>query len=306
MKNIDRIIFGDNQFLGINHMSQEKAQQLTERFHNLDSIIKVYNYAYDAGIRAIMLNSHTRANEICDYFRENSSHFKDVSWYPSIPYPYKYANLIAEKGIVPTINEVLFKNNSAKNILGVIVDGGVAVMTKDAVRLMKMLVDTELRIFKGLFIKVAFLQNIITDLMLGYGVKEVFYEYCQHIHRRYNAIPGLITQNMPLLKSKLEEWAITEVVICTSFNKIGYLMSPDVKSYIDTAARNDPHQYQLMAMSTLASGAIPPEEAYDFINAQKIQSVVFGASTPMHINETLNLLTKHSLDHEKVDFHEMM
>ena len=48
--------------------------------------------------------------------------------------------------------------------------------------------------------------------------------------------------------------------------------------------------YQLMAMSTLASGAIKAKEAYDFINQQNIQSVVFGASSKIHIEETLKLI----------------
>ena len=30
MEKFDRIIFGDNQFFGINHMSQEKAQSLAD------------------------------------------------------------------------------------------------------------------------------------------------------------------------------------------------------------------------------------------------------------------------------------
>ena len=29
---LDRIIFGDNQFFGINHMSEEKARDLGEKF----------------------------------------------------------------------------------------------------------------------------------------------------------------------------------------------------------------------------------------------------------------------------------
>jgi len=103
-------------------------------------------------------------------------------------------------------------------------------------------------------------------------------------------MPGLVTQNMPYLKSKLEEWGITEVVICSSFNKIGYLMSPDRDSYINSANDNDPSKYQLMAMSTLASGAIPAKEAYAFINQQNVQSVVFGASSKGHIEETLKLI----------------
>ena len=153
-----------------------------------------------------------------------------------------------------------------------------------------MLIDVEMKIFKGLEVKVIFLQNIITDLILGYGVKAVFEEYCEHIRNKYNALPGLITQNMPYLLDKLREWEIKEVVICSSFNKIGYLMSPDVSSYIGSANTNNPQEYQLMAMSTLASGAIPAKEAYEFINRQKIQSVVFGASSRSHIEETVNLI----------------
>lgn len=290
MKEIDRIIFGDNQFFGINHMSQEKAQKLAEQFYNIKNIFKVYHLAYEAGIRAFMLNSHARAYDICKYFRENESQFEGVSWYPSLPYAYKYSNLVAEKGIMPAIKEVLFKDNTAGGALGMIAKGGVAVFSKDAIKLMHMLVDVELRAFRGMNIKVAFLQNIVTDLMLGYGIKEVFYEFCEHIRKKYNALPGLITQNMPYLKSKLEEWGITEVVICSSFNKIGYLMSPDRDSYINAANNNDGSKYQLIAMSTMASGAIPAQEAYEFINKQRIQSVVFGASSKEHIVDTLKLI----------------
>jgi hypothetical protein len=67
-------------------------------------------------------------------------------------------------------------------------------------------------------------------------------------------------------------------------------MSPDRDSYINAANSNDSSKYQLIAMSTLASGAIPAKEAYEFINKQNIQSLVFGASTKKHIEETLNYI----------------
>lgn len=290
MQQIDKIIFGDNQFFGINHMSQEKAQQLAERFFDINNIYRIYDTAFEAGVKAVMLNSNDRAREICEHFKSNKNKYKEINWYPSIPYPHKYANLVAEKGILPAINEVLFKDNSAMGVLGMMAKGGMAVLGKDAIKMMQMLIDVEMKMFKGLNVKVVFLQNIITDLILGYGVKEVFYEYCEHIRKKYDAIPGLITQNMPYLHEKLTEWGIKEVVICSSFNKIGYLMSPNVESYIDTASNNNPQDYQLMAMSTLASGAIPANEAYHFINNQKIQSIVFGASSKNHIEETVRLI----------------
>ena len=287
---IDKIILGDNQFFGINHMSQEKAQQLSEKFHDISSIIRVYETAYDIGIKAFMLNSNDRAKEICEYFLLNGEKYPDIHWYPSIPYPHKYANSISERGIIPTIYEMVFKNNSAKNAYDAITKGSIGVFTKDYIKLMQLLVDAEMKMFHGLNYRVIFLQNIITDLILGYGIKEIFQEYCDYIRLKYKVIPGLITQNMPRLKERLDEWGITEVVICSSFNKLGYLMSPDVDSYIRAAKNNNPEKYILMAMSTLASGAILPKDAYDFINEQNIQSVVFGASTRAHISDTISLI----------------
>jgi hypothetical protein len=290
MISIDKVIFGDNQFFGINHMSQEKAQQLSEQFYDIKNIFKVYDMAFGAGIKAIMLNSNDRAAEICSIFKNKASQYPSLAWYPSIPYPHKYANMVAEKGIVSSVNDILFKESSAKGILSMIAKGSMALVSKDAIKLMQMLIDLEMRMFQGLDIRVIFLQNIVTDLILGFEVREVFEEYCEYIRKKYNVLPGLITQNMPRLLSKLNEWGIEGVVICTSFNKKGYLMSPDVDAYSQAANSNDPGKYQIMAMSTLASGAIPANEAYSFINQQKVQSIVFGASSQKHIEETVKLI----------------
>jgi hypothetical protein len=290
MERIHEIVFGDNQFFGINHMSQEKAQQLSEAFHDLENVYRVYRHAFDAGIRAVMLNSNDRAAEICAHFRAQRSQYPELAWYPSIPYPHKYANLVAEKGIIPAVTEILFKDNSALGGLGLITKGGFAMMSKDAVKLMKMLVDIEMRMFEGLDIKAVFLQNVIVDLILGLGLKDFFHEYCEHVRKRYGAHPGFITQNLPFLLEKLRAWDIKEVVICTSVNKIGYLMSPGVDAYLAALERNDSSAYQVMAMSTLASGAIPARDAYAFVNGLNLQSVVFGASSRRNIEETTSLI----------------
>lgn len=286
---IDRVVFGDNQFFGINHMSQEKAQAQAERFADLDNIFAVYRTAFDAGIRAVMLNSNDRAAAICDEFRRRKAEFPDLHWYPSIPYPHKYANIVAERGMVGALQGILFSDGSM-SALGKIARGAMATMAFDAVRLMKMLVDQEMAIFKGLDVRVVFLQNIVVDLVLGFDVAEPFVEYCKHIRKKYGAIPGFITQNMPFLRQKLEEWGIGEVVICSSINKIGYLMSPGREEYEKVLARNDPGQFQMMAMSTLASGAVPAPEAYEYINGLNLQSVVFGASSRGNIEQSVKLI----------------
>ena len=290
MERIDKIVYGDNQFFGINHRSQDKAEQLAERFSDINEIFRTYDVAYDCGVRAIMLNSNEKAPAITEYFRKNKARFPDVAWYPSIPYPHKYANMVAEKGIFGAFNEVIMKNSGAFGALKMIGGGAMAALNKDGIKLLQLLVDAEVGMFKGLDVKVVFLQNVITDLLLGYQIKDVFQGYCDHIRKKYKAIPGFITLNLPFLMERLKEWGIEDVVICSSINKIGFTMNPSMDAYLETIKNNDPSKYQLMAMSTLASGAIKPAEAYEFINGLNLQSVVFGASSEKNIKSTLELI----------------
>lgn len=290
MEQIDKIVFGDNQFFGINHSSQDKAEEMAKRFSDINNILAVYDNAFECGVKAVMLNSNQRAIEITQYFRDNKSKYGDLAWYPSIPYPHKYADMVNELGIVPAINEVLFKNNTAGGMLSMITKGMTVAMTKDAMKILEMLIDVEYKMFKGLDCRVLFLQNVITDLLLGYGVKDVFQHYCEYIRKKHKILPGFITLNMPYLKNKLQEWGIEEVVICSTVNAAGFNMYPSKEEYERVIAENDPSKYQLMAMNVLASGSISPKQSFDYINGLKLQSVVFGASSKNHIKDTVDSL----------------
>lgn len=290
MERIDHIVFGDNQFFGINHRSQDKAEEMAKRFSNIQNIFDVYDNAFDCGVRAVMLNSNDRAAEITEYFRQHKDKYDFLTWYPSIPYPHKYANMVAEKGIFPTMNEVLFKGNTTGGFLGMIGKGATAVFGKDLLKMMEMLIDVEYRMFRGLDVKVLFLQNVITDLILGYDIKEIFQRYCDYIRKKYHVLPGFITLNMPYLRNKLIEWGIEEVVICSTINAAGFNMNPSPEEYLRVIEENDSSKYQLMAMNVLASGSITPKESFEFINKLNIQSVVFGASSKNHIEDSVKLI----------------
>lgn len=288
MERIDKIVFGDNQFFGINHRSQDKAEELAKRFSNLKSIIAVYDNAFECGVRAIMLNSNNRAQEITQYFRDHKDKYDDIVWYPSIPYPHKYADMVNELGIIPAINDVLFKNNSMVGKLSMLTKGASIVVTKDAMKMMEMLIDVEYKIFRGLNCRVLFLQNVITDLLLGFGIKEVFQHYCEYVEKKYGIIPGFITLNMPYLKNKLELWGIENVAICSTINAAGFNMYPSKSEYERVIAENDSSKYQLMGMNVLASGSISPKQSFEYINGLGIQSVVFGASSKEHIRDSVD------------------
>lgn len=290
MEKIDKVIFGDNQFFGINHRSQEKAEEMLKRFGNIDNIFEVYDNAFDCGVKAVMLNSNDKAMAICDRFRANKSKYGDIAWYPSIPYPYKYANMVNELGIFPAVNEVLFKGNTTGGLFSMIGKGISAAWNKDALKMMEMLIDVEYKMFRDLNVKVLFLQNVITDLILGYNIKEILVHYCEYIRKKYKITPGFITLNMPYLKKKLEEWGVEDVVICSSINAAGFNMHPSKEEYERVIAENDPTKYQLMAMNVLASGSITVQQSFDYINSLNLQSVVFGASSKGHIKSSFEAI----------------
>lgn len=285
---IDKIILGDNQFFGINHMSEEKARALSEKFSDINSITNVIDIAYDSGIKGFMLNSNERANEICDYLRQNALNYPDLNLYPSIPYAHKYANLVAEKGILGALMDVILSGNVAKNVTSILTKGGYSFFEKDIIKTMQLLIDIEVNIYRNLNIKVIFLQNIVTDLLLGAGLKDIFIAYHEYIKDKFNAEPGFVTLNLPKLVNLLLDCGIDNPIVCSSINKLGFNMNPDISSYEKTIKEKP---FQPIAMSIFASGAINPEQAVKYVCRQpNIKAIVFGASSKQHINETIKLI----------------
>ena len=285
---MDRIIFGDNQFFGINHMSEEKAQAQSERFKDTNAIIQVIDTAHDCGIHAFMFNTHDRVAELCDHFRDNPEKYSDLRLYPSMPYAHKYANAVNEKGMIGALNDFVFAGRSVGQALQTVVRGGLTVIKRDMIEVMKILVDAEMRMFKGLNVRAVFLQNIVTDLVLGIGAKTVFREFANHIRATYGIDAGFNSMNMPALVDFLLQCGIENPIVCSSINKIGYLMNPDKVSYEQTIRTK---LFRPMAMSIMASGAVGPREAIEYVTNQKnIKSIVFGASSKAHIQETKDLI----------------
>lgn len=281
------IIFGDNQFFGINHWSEDKAQQQAEKFQNLSAIIEVLDAAYDAGIRGFMFNTHDRVADICEHFRANRTRYPGLTLYPSLPYAHKYANLVNEKGLAEALKESLLRGSSAGQIMGSLLRGGKSIVTQDLIEAMKLLVDIELKMFRGLEIQAVFLQNIVTDLLVGLGTKEVFYEFYTHVKKRYCVEAGFNTMNMPMVAKCLAESGVAQPYICAAINKGSYLVNP---SLVDVKHLMHKPNFKPIAMSIFASGSIRTKEAIEFILKMGDIQIVFGASSKAHVESTVRLI----------------
>ena len=112
--------------------------------------------------------------------------------------------------------------------------------------------------------------------------------FAEHIEAKYGAEPGFITMNLPMLADALDQVGIHNPIICTNVNKIGFRMCGGIGAYCKVIGSK---RCRVIAMSAFASGAIPPAEAIDWVcNLQGLHSVVFGASSPANIRQTLQLI----------------
>lgn len=284
---IDRLLFGDNQFFGINHMSEDKARAQAMRFQRLEAVIDVLQVAYAAGVGTFMCTTHDRIEEICDRIRADPAGHPDLTFYPCMPYAHKYANAVTEDGPLGALKRFL----PSEGLFDAALRGGLSLARKDVEGIGTLLVDTEMKMFRGLRTPVIFLQNVVVDLLLGLGFKDAFPIFANHVKSRYGAEAGFITMNLPRLLDVLDEVGIENPIVCSNINKIGFRMSGGVEAY-GQALRG--RQFRAIAMSVFASGAIPAAEAIEWVCAQpNISSIVFGASSRRNIENTRDLVARH-------------
>ena len=255
---MDRILFGDNQFFGVNHMSEEKARQQAMRFQDLQAIIDVLDIVYDEGIRTFMCTTQDRMVDVCEHFRQHKDRYSGFKFYPCMPYAHKYANAVTEYGILGALQRFLPSNNK----IAAIWKGGLSVAKRDVEGIAELLIDSEMNMFRGLETPVIFLQNVVSDLLLGLGYKEGFRIFADHVRQKYNAEAGFITMNLPRMLDVLDELGFENPIVCSNINKIGFRMCGGIELYENTIATR---KFRPIAMSVLASGALQPREAIEYI-----------------------------------------
>ena len=288
MTTMDRLLFGDNQFFGVNHMSEDKARALWMRFQGLDAVFEVLDAAYDEGITSFMCTTHDRVAQVADRVRADPQRYSGFTFLPCMPYAHKYADAVTENGMLGAVRRFL----PEEGFVNALMRGGRSVATKDVEGLITLLVDAEMGMFRGLSTPVIWLQNVVVDLLLGVGFLDAYTIFADHVRSRYGAEPGFITMNLPRLLDALDLAGLENPIVCANINKIGFRMSGGIDAYREAI---DTRTFRAVAMSVFASGAIPPREALEWVCEQPgIESIVFGASSRAHIRATRELVEEFS------------
>jgi hypothetical protein len=206
--------------------------------------------------------------------------------YPCIPYAFKYVMALNEQGFYPVLRDQV-KKAGVGTSLSLFLKGGVGLARGDYHRLIEVLVDLELQIFRDLPVRAVFLHNVVVDLLLALEIDGMLRMYADHV-RSKGLRPGFGTLNLPRLVDRLRAERVEDAVIMTAVNPIGFFMNPSREAceiVLQDAG------LQVMAMSILASGSVPASRAFPYAASfPAVKSFLFGASRRQTLEASLNLL----------------
>jgi hypothetical protein len=210
-----------------------------------------------------------------------------------MPYAHKYANAVTELGYIGALKKLI----PSGGMIDALTRGTRAVLGKDIESVMAMLIDAEMKMFDGLKTPVIFLQNVVTDLILGLGANDVFASFAAYVKRRYDAEAGFFTMNLPKLLAALHSAGLENPIVCANVNKAGFRMSGGIEGYRQAAAK---YPARIIAMSVFASGGISAREAIQWVTKESyVESIVFGASGRGNIADTVALI--HEFDRQRAN-----
>ena len=276
-----KIILGDNQFFGINHFDLEKGATTKLKFDKIKKIEAFINESLSIGMDGFMINSNEQGYEIVNTSKFDSA--KEIHY--SIPYPHKYASMVNENGMMSLFGHIIKNTSFIKNLLGGI--KLVATQNLKSVTTLALNLEVPKNLKKGSYI---YMQNIITDLLLGMGRGDILIEYIKSVSNM-GYKPGIITLNPimfdKLLKNEQEASWLKDLVVCFNINKEGFNVFPSLNT-VEDFIKSRP-KYQLMGMSIFASGAANIPHSIDYIKKLKLDYVVFGSSRLENIKSNFEL-----------------
>jgi hypothetical protein len=287
-----KVILGHNPFFGIHHGSAKAGMLRSLQFQDARNIAEFMERALDAGIDSMMASTHPRAIELRDAIVHDYPRLqREMSFQPLLPYMQKYVRAANENGIVSMLTSMLGQMGVRKST-SVFLKAGFSALFNDVTGMLQSLLEMEMSTFRDLRCERVYLHNALTDLAIGLNTPEPVEIFRKYVENKLGLQAGFGTLNLPFALRRFAEWGHRDAYFMAPFNKRGHQMNPSLGE--NEAALREFPQSRILAMSTLASGQLDPEEAYEYLaQFPNIDSVVVGISSDRHLRSTVAALQKH-------------
>tara|TARA_A100001011_G_scaffold172796_1_gene181601 strand:+ start:406 stop:1236 length:831 start_codon:yes stop_codon:yes gene_type:complete len=274
-----RLILGDNPFFGISHLNTEKSKEYLKDSSRQDKAVEIIKASSSLGYSNFMISSHPNTKELLT----KSGYYENEETLPNlvfvIPNIHEINDSIAKKGLLfGMIN--LFKSESF-NIFSLVILGIFRRRTfyKNLIKIFLKLMIINMPKKK---IEYLCFHNVITDLLLGIGNKDLFKNLCSSVEE-LGFKPVFITLN-PLIANQIIP---PKIPLCIYYNRNSYNICPSKEDVIKVVKNKERPWW---AMGILASGAISLDSTKEDIVMNDFDSILFASLSLERIKKAAEYL----------------
>lgn len=282
------LLLGDNPFIGISHLSLEKARR-EYRGLPVDWKIGVLEAALDSGATGFTFSTHISNLELLKYMeKEKPRLLRRLNYYILVPYAVKYVREATRLGMSSLLKHILFKAIKSWD-MGLLKP---PIHMNIARLFLKSELSEYLDILPGENIKAILLHEVLSDIVMAFKLTKLI-EYLEKYFEKENMSLGIETRNILHLERFLDESKLNIEYVMIPLNPIGYQMPPPVEAE-KAITRLSNRGVRVIAMNILASGACSIRESVEYLSRLKneIYGVAVGTSKDWRAREIFKTLSE--------------
>ena len=276
------VYFGDNQFLGVNHLSVVRSSEYLEKFKSPESISEVLREAYSAGVRDFMFTVHPKTLKALELIYDDCP----FNLHLSLPYAHSVNELITELGMFGTIKSFL------KNV-------GLSYATKAAFNALRgsykdiitIILRHEVSPYSKFNISSINLLNVATDFLIGSGRGDILKDFYFSVSEDFKVKPGFFTMNYPMVANFIwNKQSFDSAQIIFNVNPGGFRMNPSKDEVFEAL---DKYKDRTNIAMSIFSSKSSFDEVMSFLGDNRsIKGALFGSSNPKNIMKSNAAITK--------------
>ena len=285
-------MLGDNPFIGVSHLTQEKAREEAEEA-SLGNKVAVFEAAIRGGATGFVFSTHRSNLELLAHLK---IHRRDLvnamNYYVLLPYAQSYVRRANVEGtprlLRSSLSNMMYSTLATADMLA-------ALATLKPERLAGLLIRLELAPYLEVLprekVKTVLLHEILTDPVAAFGLVDLLKFLVSYLRKRIGISFGLHTKNFGVLYRHGFFNEILPEYIMTSINPLGYMMAPN-KETVEEAIEDLGAKTKIIAINVLASGATSLDEATEYLSRFKdrIYAVSSASSKPHRIHDNFQAI----------------
>lgn len=279
---VRELLLGDNAFIGVSHLCQEKAKE-EDKECQLENKANVVRAALKGGATGFTFSSHESNLELLTYFHDSDKALLGkMNYYILVPYSQSYVRKSNVDGTPALIKSKLREFFSGKMSIS---DALVSLLTLKLDRLAGLFLESELipyfEILPRKNIKGILLHEVLTELFIAFDLMDSIKPLERYMNTRFKVGFGLETRNFSSLSNSLKKSGHFPEYIMTPINRVGYQMA-ESKDGVENAIKEVSRKSKIIAINILASGIVSLDQAIEDLKRYEdnIYAITTASSKP--------------------------